>query len=271
MTVTESETGTDTATNTPTNSRVEAIFTDVLGSLLGVIEKHQVTWEEYRAATVWLTEAGAQGFEIPLMLDVFLSQKVDDVNFAARGGTESNVEGPFYVPDAQLLERPYVLPQRDGEPGERLVFSGTVRTSGGAPLAGAMVDVWQASAAGEYSNFHPTVPAGNLRGRLTTDDAGRFEFETIVPPSYGIPDKGATAQLLEALGRHLIRPGHIHFKVSHPTCRSLTTQIYFEGDPYIDSDVVGAVKDSLVVGLVRNGEADTQCSYNFVLVPTDEG
>lgn len=262
MTMTDSETS--------INSRLQVIFTDVVDSLLDIIQRHQVTWDEYRAATVWLTEAGAQGYEIPLMLDVFLSQTVDDVNFAAKSGTESTVEGPFYVPDSQLLERPYVLPQRDGEPGERLVFSGTVCSTNGSPLAGAMVDLWQASAAGEYSNFHPTVPEGNLRGRLTTDDLGRFELETIVPPSYGIPDKGATAQLLEALGRHLIRPGHIHFKVSHPTCRSLTTQIYFKGDPYIDSDVVGAVKDSLVIGLVRNGEADTRCSYDFVLAPSDD-
>ena len=257
-----------TVTNTQpsTNTRLEAIFTDVLESLLDIIRRHRVTWDEYRTATAWLTEAGSQGFEIPLMLDVFLSQTVDDVNFAAQGGTESNVEGPFYVPDSQMLERPYVLPQREGEPGERLVFSGTVRSTDGSPLADALVDVWQASAAGEYSNFHPTVPEGNLRGRLATDDLGHFEFETIVPPSYGIPDQGATAQLLGALGRHLIRPGHIHFKVSHPACRSLTTQIYFEGDPYIDSDVVGAVKDSLIVGLVRTGEAEARCSYDFVLV-----
>lgn len=252
---------------TSTNTRLQLIVTEVLDSLLGIIRKHQVTWDEYRAATVWLTEAGRQGFEIPLMLDVFLSQTVDDVDFGAQGGTESNVEGPFYVPDAQLLERPYVLPQRDDEPGERLLFSGTVRSTDGSPLAGALVDVWQASAAGEYSNFHPSIPEGNLRGRFTADGAGQFEFETIVPPFYGIPDTGATAQLLEALGRHLFRPGHIHFKVSHPACRTLTTQIYFEGDPYIDSDVVGAVKDSLVIGLVRNGEAETRCSYDFVLVP----
>lgn len=263
MTVTDPETS--------TNTRLQVIFTEVLDNLLGIIRDHQVTWDEYRAATMWLTEAGHQAFEIPLMLDVFLSQTVDDVNFAAQGGTESNVEGPFYVPDALLLERPYRLPQRDGEPGERLVFSGTVRTTDGSPLAGALLDLWQASAAGEYSNFHPTVPEGNLRGRFSTDGDGRFELETIVPPSYAIPDSGATAQLLEALGRHLIRPGHIHIKLSHPSCRSLTTQIYFEGDPYIDSDVVGAVKDSLVIGLVRNGEAETRCSYDFVLTPIDNG
>lgn len=263
MTVTSSET-------TTTNTRLQVIFTDVLQSLLDIIRRHQVTWDEYRAATTWLTEAGAQGYEIPLMMDVFLSQTVDDVNFGAQGGTESNVEGPFYVADAQLLERPYVLPQREGEAGERLLFSGTVSSSDGSPLAGAMVDVWQASAAGEYSNFHPTCPDGNLRGRFTTDDLGRFELETIVPPSYGIPDTGATAKLLNGLGRHLIRPGHIHFKLSHPTCRSLTTQIYFEGDPYIDSDVVGAVKDSLIVALDRSNDATTRCSYDFVLAARDD-
>src|SRR5919112_5064140 len=144
MTVTESATS--------TNTRLEAIFNDIITSLLDVIRRHQVTWEEYRAATVWLTEAGAQGYEIPLMLDVFLSQTVDDVNFGAQGGTESNVEGPFYIPDAQLLERPYVLPQREGEAGERLMFSGAVSSTDGSPLAGAKVDVWQASAAGEYAN-----------------------------------------------------------------------------------------------------------------------
>jgi len=256
------------ATST-TNPRVDAIFTDVIAALTGIIEKHQVTWEEYRVATEWLTQAGKQDYEIPLMLDVFLSTTVDDVNFAARGGTESNVEGPFYVPDAEMLERPYVLPQREGEPGERLVFSGTVRSTDGSPVPGALLDVWQASAAGEYSNFHPSVPEGNLRGRFTTDAAGQFEFETIVPPSYGIPDTGATADLLAALGRHLIRPGHIHFKVSHPACPSLTTQIYFEGDPFIDSDVVGAVKAALITKLDRHDDADgsssATCSYDFVL------
>ena len=256
---------TATQTDTTTNTRLQAIFTDVLDSLLDVIRRHRVTWEEYRTATEWLTEAGNQGYEIPLMLDVFLSPTVDDVNFAARGGTESNVEGPFYVPDALMLEAPYVLPRRDNEPGDRLTFSGTVRSTDGSPLAGAVLDVWQATSEGEYSNFHPGVPEGNLRGRLRTDPAGRFEFETVVPAPYEIPNTGATGSLLAALGRHCFRPGHIHFKVSHPSAQALTTQVYFEGDPWIDSDVVGAVKDSLVTQLVRGGVGATSCSYDFVL------
>src|SRR5216683_559573 len=108
------------------NERVEAIFTDVTTALRDIIDKHNVTWDEYRAATAWLTEAGNQGHEIPLMMDVFLSVTADDINFPANGGTQSNVEGPFYIPEAPLLERPNVLPRRDDEPGEPLVFSGSI-------------------------------------------------------------------------------------------------------------------------------------------------
>ena len=252
-----------------TKPRLNAIFDDVQEALKDIITKHQVTWEEFRAATEWLTEAGKQDYEIPLMLDVFLSPTVDDVANATGEGTECNVEGPFYVADAPQLERPYVLPQRDDEPGEKLIFSGTVRSTDGSPLAGATLDVWQCNGAGEYSHFHPGVPEYNLRGRLTTDDDGVFQFETVVPSEYEIPMAGATGKLLAALGRSAFRPGHIHFKVSHEDAAPLTTQIYFEGEPWIDADVVGAVKASLVVKLAwhnddRGGSYAT-CSYDFVL------
>ena len=80
-------------TRSTTNARVEAIFSDVIAALTGIIEKHRVTWDEYRAATEWLTLAGNQGFELPMMLDVFLSTTVDNVN-AGGVGTARNVEGP---------------------------------------------------------------------------------------------------------------------------------------------------------------------------------
>ena len=256
------------------NARVDAIFSDVIDALSGIIEKHRVTWDEYRAATEWLTLAGTQGFEVPLMLDVFLSTAIDNVN-AAGVGTESNVEGPFYVPDAPLLERPCVLPKRADEPGEALVFSGTVRSIDGSPLAGATLDVWQANGAGEYSHFSPGVPEFNLRGRVSTDADGWFEFETVVPDPYEIPKTGATGMLLAALGRPAYRPGHIHFTLSHEDARPLTTQIYFEGDPWIDCDVVGAVKAPLITKLERHldaeGRSSATCSYDFVLAPSDFG
>jgi catechol 1,2-dioxygenase len=250
-----------------TNTRVQEIFDDVIDALRDVIVRHRVSWDEYRVATDWLTMAGNQGYEIPLLMDIFLSTTVDDLNFPANGGTESNVEGPFYIPDAPMLTAPYVLPRRQSEPGEKLVFSGTVRSVDGSPLPGAVVDVWQANGAGEYSHFHPDVPEYNLRGRLLADAEGRFEFETVTPDSYEIPKAGATGQLMAALGRPCFRPSHIHFKVTHKSARPLTTQVYFAADPWLHSDVVGAMKDSLVTTLIRNGRSGAACTFDFVLTP----
>ncbi len=263
----------DTVTETTSTDRLAGIVDDVVGALREVITSHRVTWDEYRAATEWLTTAGHQAFEIPLMMDVFLSTTVDDLQASAEG-TESNVEGPFYVPDAPMLSQPYVLPRREHEPGEVLVFSGTVTLPDGSPLDGAIVDVWQDNGVGEYSHFHPGVPEHNLRGRLLTDADGSFEFETVMPVPYEIPTGGATGQLLRALDRPPVRPAHIHFKLSHPSARALTTQIYFDGDHWLDHDVVlGAVKSSLVARVERTSETGTaepaRCRYDFVLPSAD--
>jgi catechol 1,2-dioxygenase len=258
-----------TETDQTTKPRLNAIFDDVHQALLEIIVRHRVTPDEYRAAVGWLTEAGQQHLEIPLMLDVFLASTIDDMAHEAGEGTDPNIEGPVYVPGAPQLERPYVLPMRADEPGEKLLFSGTVRSTDGAPLAGASLDIWQANGASEYSHFQPGVPEYNLRGQLTTDDDGAFEFETVVPSPYEIPKDGATGRLLAALGRHFFRPGHIHFKLSHPDAEPLTTQIYFEGDPWLDSDVVGAAKQSLATRLSHleddQGRPYASCSFDFVL------
>lgn len=256
-----------------TNTRLAAIVDDVVDALREVIRTHGVTFDEYRVATEWLTTAGQQGFQIPLLLDLFLSTTVDEVDTSTSGGTESNVEGPFYLPDMPMLEAPYVLPRRKDEPGEVLVFSGSVTSTDGSPLPGAVVDVWQDNGAGEYSHFHPGVPEHNLRGRLVTDADGRFELETILPVAYEIPTDGAVGRLLDALGRSAFRPAHVHFKVSHEDASPLTTQIYFAGDPWLDQDVVvGAVKPELVTPVVwddHGGSVRAACSYDFVLAPTD--
>jgi catechol 1,2-dioxygenase len=251
-----------------TTARLNAIFDDVREALREIVVRHQVTWEEYALATRWLTEVGRPDSEIAVLLEVLLLPAVDDVH-ATAAGTESNIEGPFYVADPPTLERPYVLPRREDEPGDKLVVSGTVRSTDGSRPNRAMLDIWQANGAGEYSHFAAGVPDYNLRGRLTTDDDGRFQFETVVPAAYEVPMEGATGRLFAALGRPRFRPGHIHFKLSHEAASPLTTQLYFEDDPFIDSDVVGAVKPSLVTKLVWHdddrGSSYATCSYDFVL------
>ena len=61
------------------------------------------------------------------------------------------------------------MPQRPDEPGEPLVFSGTVKTPDGQPIAGALLDVWHADATvpGTYSNIHPGHPISTSAASCT--------------------------------------------------------------------------------------------------------
>lgn len=230
--------------------RLNQLFDDLNATLKDFIRSHHVTYDEYRRALSYLTEVGEKG-ETPLLFDVFLESTVDVVNNTGRGGTETTVEGPYYVKDAPLMKSPCVVPHRPNEPGDPLVFWGTVRSTDGKALPGAMVDFWQADAEGAYSHFNipPEQAPFNLRARVTADDHGRFEIQTWVPASYEIPHAGPTGALIKALGSHPWRPAHLHVLVQHPGCEDLITQVFLQGDKWIDSDVVGAVKESLIAGM----------------------
>lgn len=230
-----------------TNPRVLAVVEDLERTLVGFIRKHRITHDEYRAATD-LIVAEVQAGEGSLLFDVFLEAEATDVGNHEREGSIEAIEGPFYLPGAPLLEGPlYVLPQRPDETGIPLLFHGRVTTEQGRPLAGAELDLWHADAAGHYSQIHPGIPDWNLRGRFHTDDEGRFEVRTIVPPPYEIPKEGPTGRVLDALGRHFFRPAHLHVKVRHEYFGERTSQLYFEGGEYLDSDVANAVRDGLVI------------------------
>ena len=68
-----------------------------------------------------------------------------------------------------------------------------------------------------------------------------------VPSSYPVPTDGPAGELLRALGRHPMRPGHIHLRVTAPGFRPVTTHVFVAGDPYLGSDAAFAVKEELVV------------------------
>ena len=235
--------------------RLTEVVDDLLQTLKGFIRKHQIGHDEYRHAVAFMLETASKG-EIPLLMDVFLEATVDQVDAAGRGGTETSVEGPFYAPNAPLMKSPCVLPHRANEPGDILLLSGVVRTVDGEPLGGAMLDMWQSDAAGAYSHFNiPEAQAPwNLRARVIADEQGKFEVQTWVPSPYQIPKDGPTGALLRGIGRHAWRPAHLHLRISHESCETLTTQLFFTGDPWIDSDVVGAVKQSLIVSLEKHDD-----------------
>ena len=263
------------------SERTLALFEDLRENYLKeFIRKNKVTPEEYRKAVLFLQKTGDAG-EIPLMADVFLETTVDAVAHENWTGSETTIEGPYYVGGAPILERPYIMPMRDDEAGEPLFFSGTVKGDDGTPLSGAELDIWHCDDEGFYSNIHEGIPDWNLRSRIYTDEEGRFEVRTTLPVPYEIPKYGPTGEILRALGSHTWRPAHIHLKVSHEGYETSTTQIFFEGGEWINDDCVDAVKDELLGKVVKHeGESEHEeygfegqystLDYDFVLVPSRE-
>ncbi|WP_107704659.1 dioxygenase family protein [Nocardioides allogilvus] len=137
-------------------------------------------------------------------------------------------------------------------------------------MARAEVDLWQADADGYYSGFAPHVPDGNLRGVVVTNAEGRFEIDTIQPAPYQIPHDGPTGQLIEAAGWHPWRPAHLHIQVRADGHRPITTQLYFAGGEWLDSDVAEAVKPELVIDPQDDGTGTRRSTYDFELEPQPE-
>ena len=185
--------------------------------------------------------------EFILLSDVLgISMLVETINHRTGGtSTESTVLGPFHMvesPPRQLGED--INLDRKGTP---CLVSGRVTGPDGEPLAGASVDVWQTNEDGFYDVQQPGIqPPGNLRGLFTTDAQGRFWFRSVVPRYYPIPDDGPVGQLLAATGRHPNRPAHLHFIAAAAGYRPVTTHVFVADSPYLDSDAVFGVKESLI-------------------------
>jgi catechol 1,2-dioxygenase len=107
-----------------------------------------------------------------------------------------------------------------------------------------------------YSFFDKSQSKYNLRRRIETDANGRYEFRTVMPAGYGCPPDGPTQKLLDTLGRHDQRPAHIHFIVSAPGHRQLTTQINIAGDKYLYDDFAFATREGLIPKIVRQNDAN---------------
>lgn len=255
-----------------------------LRELLGALVRHlhefavetRLTPQEWLAGVEFLTATGRkcdhQRQEFILLSDVLgLSSLVDLLN-AAGGATESTVLGPFYVPGAPRRQ----LGEQIGRPedGSPALVRGRVTSQAGQPLEGASLDVWQASGNGLYDTQDPQQPPFNLRGIFQADPDGRFEFRTVRPVSYPVPVDGPVGGLLRSSGRHGWRAAHIHAIVSAPGHRPVTTHIFDAENPYLDSDTVFGVKDSLIRRFrpaCRGDPADVEylAEMDFVLAETD--
>jgi catechol 1,2-dioxygenase len=244
--------------------RVAAVASAVLQGVHRAIREQQVTYPEFQAAKAWLIEVG-EGGEWPLFLDVFVEHVVEEVAAETQHGTKGTILGPYYLPGAQRLPARATLPMRPDEKGTPLVFSGRVTDLDGTPIAGAELEMWQADAGGYYSGFAPDIPDGNLRGVVVTDEEGRFEVRTVQPAPYQIPTDGPTGKMIEAAGWHPWRPAHMHLLVRAPGYRQITTQLYFQGGEWLDSDVAEAVKPELILTPEDRGDGSRRATYDFLL------
>ncbi len=236
--------------------RLRQVMTSLLRHLHAFVREVELTEAEWFAGIQFLTAVGqkcdAKRQEFILLSDTLgVSMLVGAINHhQAPGATESTVLGPFYVPGAPELPNGTNL--AEGLPGEPTLFSGRVLTADGKPIPGAQVDTWQADAEGFYDVQRPDLNGLRLRGKFRADAQGCFWFWTVKPTSYPVPTDGPVGQMLLSLGRHPYRPAHIHTIVSAPGFVPVTTHVFVKGDPYLDSDAVFGVKESLVVDFVRH-------------------
>ena len=150
--------------------------------------------------------------------------------------TEGNPQGPYYIAGA-----PYKEKLGETLEGQKIIISGQVLNQNCDPIPEAIIDVWHTDSNGNYYFQDFT-----LRGKIKADENGQYKLETRFPGKYS--EAG------------LMRPAHIHVKVSAPSLPSHTTQLYFEGDEHLDF----FVKSSLILKLdEKNGTKYSE--FDFVI------
>jgi hydroxyquinol 1,2-dioxygenase len=236
------------------NPRLKAVMEVITRKLHEAVKEIEPTEAEWFEAIMFLTRTGLictdWRQEYILLSDVLgVSMLVDAINNRKpSGASESTVLGPFHVPDAPELPMgaDICLDQK----GEPMFVHGRILDTAGNPIAGARIDVWQANDEGFYDVQQKGIqPDFNLRGVFRTGADGRYSFRGVKPKFYPIPADGPVGQLLANLGRHPYRPAHLHYIIEADGFDRLVTHVFDPDDPYIRSDAVFGVKESLMAAL----------------------
>jgi hydroxyquinol 1,2-dioxygenase len=261
-----------------------------LAELMSALVRHlhdfarevRLTEAEWMAAMQWLTRAGQisdeKREEFILASDVLgLSMLVVQMNHRLDpAATPATVLGPFHIEGSP--EFGFGGDMSDGVPGTPLYVHGVVRDLDGKPVAGGVLDVWQADTEGAYEAQIPDVDEARLRAKYTTREDGSYCLRTIVPKGYTIPMDGPVGDLVSRTEISHFRPAHVHFLINVPGYEPLITHLFQEGAQYLDSDVVFGTKQELVVRFDEREPGETpdggtsaepwvEARYDFVLQP----
>lgn len=238
------------------NPRIKKLMLRLVTDMAKIIEDLEVTENEFWKAVDYVNRLGSRceaGLLVPgLGLEHFLDilQEAKDTQVGLTGGTPRTIEGPLYVAGAPLAEGEVRMDDGSEDGVATVMFlEGVVYDTLGNPVTGAVVDLWHANTKGNYSYFDQSQSDYNLRRRIVTDVEGRYRARSIVPSGYGCDPQGPTQECLNLLGRHGQRPAHIHFFISAPGYRHLTTQINLAGDRYLWDDFAYATREGLVADI----------------------
>jgi hydroxyquinol 1,2-dioxygenase len=260
-----------------TDPRFKKIMTVLIHHLHAAVKEIEPSQEEWFKAIQFLTATGHMcddwRQEFILLSDVLgVSMLVDAINNRKpSGASESTVLGPFHVANAPELElgSNICLDQK----GDPMLVKGSILTTDGTPIPNAKIDVWQANDDGFYDvQQKGHQPDFNLRGIFRTDNEGRYWFNAVRPKFYPIPDDGPVGKMLSQMGRHPFRPAHLHFIIEAEGFETLTTHIFDPDDPYLHTDAVFGVKESLIAKYIdRTPKGSVQkkweVAFDFVLAP----
>jgi catechol 1,2-dioxygenase len=250
------------------NDRLKQVMEVVTRKMHEAVKEIEPTQDEWLEAILFLTRTGQicneWRQEFILLSDVLgVSMLVDAINNRKpSGASESTVLGPFHVDGAPQLAMGanICLDQK----GEDMFIHGRILDTSGSPVEGAVIDVWQANDEGFYDVQQQGIqPDFNLRGVFRTGPDGGYWFRAVKPKYYPIPDDGPVGQLLNKLGRHPYRPAHLHYIIKAKDFDALVTHIFDPDDPYINSDAVFGVKESLLADFKRTHDTVRARDYGF--------
>ncbi len=268
---------------TARDPRLAELMTALVRHLHAFAREVRLTEAEWMAAIQWLNRTGQisdeKREEFILTSDVLgLSMLVVQMNHALDPrATPATVLGPFHIEGSPELA--YGADMSQGLPGTPLFISGVVTDLDGAPVPGAVLDLWQADNEGLYESQHADVDEARLRAKYTTRADGSYCVRTVAPLGYTIPMDGPVGDLISQTEISHFRPAHVHFLINVPGYEPLITHLFEEGADYLDSDVVFGVKEQLVVRYEKRDPGPTpdggtleepwfEARYDFVLQPT---
>lgn len=274
------------------DTRLRDIMSSLVTHLHAFVRETRLSETEFRQACALIVRLGqisnAQHNEVVLMAgSLGVSQLVCLQNNTTpqQPSTHQNLLGPFWRADSPHLSNGSSL-LRCPMPGMPMHMQARVLDGQGRPVVGAEVDIWHCAADGLYENqpearAKPIGAGGqvdmNLRGRFTTDEEGAIDFWSIKPAGYPIPTDGVVGPMLQALGRHPMRPAHVHAMIVKPGFKTLITQVYADDDPHLLTDAQFGATAALLGHFDTRHEppADrpatptpwTQLRFTFVMCP----